>query len=130
MLLSTQPTINLRHGCKGQPSRGETRVLGAVIVEKQTMGRPDNLRLQIQGLYAIPLTDMTRTHPCAQKKPLCAACYVAAGVRLCEGREEADERRLGLAVCISEIEDQWEVAVVDGDARDVDDAGDALLGLF
>jgi len=38
-----------------------------------------------------------------------------------------DERRLGLAVCISEIEDQWEVAVVDGDARDVDDAGDALL---
>ena len=89
MLLSTQPTINLRHGCKGQPSLGETRVLGAVIVEKQTMGRPDNLRLQIQGLYAIPLTDMTRMHPCAQKKPLCAACYVAAGVRLCEGREEA-----------------------------------------
>lgn len=39
-----------------------------------------------------------------------------------------DERGLGLALGVAKVEDQREVAVVDGDAGDVDDAGDALLG--
>ena len=43
------------------------------------------------------------------------------------GIDSPDERGLRLAARVSEVEDQGEVAVVDGDAGDVDDAGDALL---
>jgi hypothetical protein len=38
-----------------------------------------------------------------------------------------DERGLGLALRVAKVEDQRQVAVVDGDAGDVDDARDALL---
>lgn len=38
-----------------------------------------------------------------------------------------DERRPRLAARVAEIEDQREVAVVDRDAGDIDDAGNALL---
>lgn len=44
------------------------------------------------------------------------------------GEGVPDERGLGLALGVAQVEDQREVAVVDGDARDIDDAGDALLG--
>lgn len=40
-----------------------------------------------------------------------------------------DERGLGLALGVAKVEDQGQVAVVDGDAGDVDDARDALLVL-
>lgn len=38
-----------------------------------------------------------------------------------------DERGLGLALRVAKVEDQRQVAVVDGDAGDIDDARDALL---
>ena len=38
-----------------------------------------------------------------------------------------DERRLRLASGVSEVQDQRQVAVVDSDAGDIDDARDALL---
>lgn len=43
--------------------------------------------------------------------------------------DSPDERRLWLAAGISEVQDQGEVAVVNGHARDIDDASDALLQL-
>lgn len=38
-----------------------------------------------------------------------------------------DEGGLGLALGVAKVEDQRQVAVVDGDAGDVDDARNALL---
>jgi hypothetical protein len=40
-----------------------------------------------------------------------------------------NEGWLWLAAGVSEVQDQGEVAVVDGHARDIDDASDALLEL-
>lgn len=39
-----------------------------------------------------------------------------------------DKGRLGLAARVSEVEDQWQIAIVYRDAGDVDDARNALLG--
>ncbi|KAF1942045.1 RNA-binding domain-containing protein [Clathrospora elynae] len=41
--------------------------------------------------------------------------------------DSPDERRLGLNARVTEIQDQREIAVVDGNAGDIDDARDALL---
>jgi hypothetical protein len=38
-----------------------------------------------------------------------------------------NEGRLRLAVGVAKIQNQWEVAIVDGNTGDIDDAGDALL---
>lgn len=43
-------------------------------------------------------------------------------------KSSPNEGRLGLAARVSEIQDEREIAVVDGDPGDVDDASDALLG--
>jgi hypothetical protein len=40
-----------------------------------------------------------------------------------------NEGRLRLAAGVSKIQDQWEVAIVNGNAGDIDDAGDALLDM-
>lgn len=49
---------------------------------------------------------------------------------LCKWGEESDERWLGLALRVSKIDNERQVAVVDSDAGDIDDAGNALLGLL
>ena len=41
-----------------------------------------------------------------------------------------DEGGLRLALRVTQVEDQGQVAVVDGDAGDIDDARDALLVLY
>ena len=41
-----------------------------------------------------------------------------------------DEGGLGLALRVAKVEDQGQVAVVNGDAGDIDDARDALLLLY
>jgi hypothetical protein len=48
--------------------------------------------------------------------------------RLSEG--VPDERGLGLALGVANVEDQGQVAVVNGDAGDIDDARDALLVVY
>lgn len=53
--------------------------------------------------------------------------FVFVVTRLGDGREQPNEGGLRLAAGVSEVEDQRKVSVVDSDARDVDDASDALL---
>ena len=49
---------------------------------------------------------------------------------LCEGRKKLDDRWPRLAPSVTEIQDQGQVAIVDNNARDIDDLADALLGLL
>lgn len=41
-----------------------------------------------------------------------------------------DERGLGLALRVAKVDDQGQVAVVDSNARDIDDARNALLLVY
>jgi hypothetical protein len=42
-------------------------------------------------------------------------------------KNSPNEGGLRLAVGVTKIQNQWEVAIVNGDTGDIDDAGDALL---
>jgi hypothetical protein len=55
-------------------------------------------------------------------------CELGDSQRLSEG--VPDEGGLGLALGVANVEDQGQVAVVDGDAGDIDDARDALLVVY
>jgi hypothetical protein len=55
------------------------------------------------------------------------AGVVRAGVAQGLGDDLPDEGGLRLALGVAQVQDQGQVAVVDGDAGDIDDARDALL---
>jgi hypothetical protein len=52
---------------------------------------------------------------------------IRCGLRLALRANSPNEGRLRLAVGVAKIQNQWEVAIVDGNTGDIDDAGDALL---
>jgi hypothetical protein len=56
--------------------------------------------------------------------------YVSWGIRNRLSEGVPDEGGLGLALGVADVEDQGQVAVVDGDAGDIDDARDALLVVY
>lgn len=53
-------------------------------------------------------------------------CY-RLGSRRSIGLNSPNQRRLGLTLRVPEVQNERKISVVDGDAGDIDDAGDALL---